>query len=158
MVPKKRGPVPWGHGKQIQVRLQPDLLSMLDAYSRDRGFLEATGEPKRPDAIRSLMELALVLQKVTVRDAETIRALKEEETTIRSSGSFQNDPDGGRAAIRRLWLTGSPDTGGASYAGASDAELKCKHDEEQNREFLFNLVWQANSALARTIDWRRPIS
>ena len=50
----RRGPKPTGKGFTVGVRLQPDLLSSLDAYI-------STLEPKpsRPEAIRLLIVAAL---------------------------------------------------------------------------------------------------
>lgn len=48
---KRRGPAPTGKGTLIGVRLQPDLLKSLDAWS--------DGELTRPEAIRQLVETAL---------------------------------------------------------------------------------------------------
>jgi len=55
VIPKKRGPKPTGKGVQVMVRLQPDLLSLLDAHI-------ATIEPKptRPEAIRAILEATLL--------------------------------------------------------------------------------------------------
>lgn len=53
VVPKKRrGPAPTGKGVQVQVRLQPDLLDVLDAV------LQTEAEPKmlsRPDVVRLII-------------------------------------------------------------------------------------------------------
>lgn len=48
---KKRGPAPTGKGVQVVVRLQPDLLSWLDA---ERAKLDP--EPSRPEMIRIYLE------------------------------------------------------------------------------------------------------
>lgn len=49
MVPKKkRGPKPTGKGTQIQVRLQPDLLALVDANCKDH--------ETRPEAIRRILK------------------------------------------------------------------------------------------------------
>ncbi|OSJ09252.1 hypothetical protein BST63_36230 [Bradyrhizobium canariense] len=53
-VRKKRGPPSTGKGTQIQVRLQPDDLTAVDAW-RD----EQDDVPTRPEAIRTLMRLSL---------------------------------------------------------------------------------------------------
>lgn len=47
---RRRGPRPTGKGELIGVRLQPDLLSCLDAYRA-----ELPGDPSRPEAIRELL-------------------------------------------------------------------------------------------------------
>lgn len=44
---KKKGPKPTGKGTQIQVRLQPDLLALLDAAVVDN--------ETRPEAIRRIL-------------------------------------------------------------------------------------------------------
>jgi len=50
----KRGPKPYGHGAQIQVRLQPPELEALDAW------IERQPEPmSRPEAIRRLIAASL---------------------------------------------------------------------------------------------------
>lgn len=65
MVPKKkRGPPATGKGTQIQVRLQPELLSVVDQLAREVGtsrpdalrfalaqWAEANGKMKSPDRI-----------------------------------------------------------------------------------------------------------
>jgi hypothetical protein len=51
---KKRGPPPTGQGTQIQVRLQPDPLALLDAW-----IAKQEDVPSRPEAIRRLVEAAL---------------------------------------------------------------------------------------------------
>jgi len=43
---KKRGPKPTGHGVQVQVRLQPELLEALDRFIADRGAMT------RPEGLR----------------------------------------------------------------------------------------------------------
>ena len=48
--PRKRGPKPTGKGTPIQVRLQPDQLSKVDAW-RDA----QDDKPTRPEAIRRLV-------------------------------------------------------------------------------------------------------
>ena len=48
---KRRGPVPTGKGIQIQVRLQPDLLSNLDNWIEEN----APGV-SRPEAIRRILK------------------------------------------------------------------------------------------------------
>lgn len=47
---KKRGPSPTGKGTQVQVRLQPDLLTALDKFIRDE-----KRDLTRPEAIRELL-------------------------------------------------------------------------------------------------------
>jgi hypothetical protein len=61
LVPKKkrRGPAPTGKGAQIQVRLHPPMLAAIDDW-RARLQKRNEGEVSRPDAIRSLIEVALV--------------------------------------------------------------------------------------------------
>lgn len=55
MVPKKkRGPPATGKGTQIQVRLQPDDLTAVDAWRDKQG-----DSPTRPEAIRTLLRRAL---------------------------------------------------------------------------------------------------
>ena len=51
LVPRKRGPKPTGQGTPVQVRLQPTLLSTLDAW------IERQPDPKptRPEAIRQIV-------------------------------------------------------------------------------------------------------
>jgi len=55
MAPKKRrGPLPTGIGKSINVRLQPAQLAALDKW------ITARGEPiTRPEAVRRLLSDAL---------------------------------------------------------------------------------------------------
>jgi hypothetical protein len=56
LVPKKRrGPPPIGQGIQIQVRIQPNKLAELD-----RWIAAQTDQPSRPEAIRRIVERALV--------------------------------------------------------------------------------------------------
>ncbi|TVR11740.1 MAG: hypothetical protein EA385_00780 [Salinarimonadaceae bacterium] len=52
---KKRGPAPTGKGTPVVVRVQPDLLSLLDAW------IDAQPEPKptRPEAVRRLLAAKL---------------------------------------------------------------------------------------------------
>ena len=57
-VPKKRGRPATGVGEQIQVRIQPDLLSPLDAWIADR----ASPPPTRAEAIRLALREWLVAQ------------------------------------------------------------------------------------------------
>ena len=53
MVPKKkRGPAPTGKGVQIQVRIQPDKLALLDRWIADHRL-------SRPEAIRRIVERTL---------------------------------------------------------------------------------------------------
>jgi hypothetical protein len=55
---KKRGPPASGKGTPVQVRLQPDLLEMVDAYARQ---MEWPTRPtmmqimSRPEAIRRIL-------------------------------------------------------------------------------------------------------
>lgn len=61
---KRRGPAPTGKGTLIGVRLQPDLLSDLDAFIAE----QPEPRPSRPDAIRRLLSDALIamgLRKVS---------------------------------------------------------------------------------------------
>jgi hypothetical protein len=51
---KKRGPPATGKGTQIQVRLQPEDLSGVDAWRE-----EQDDAPTRPEAIRTLMRIGL---------------------------------------------------------------------------------------------------
>ena len=46
VITKKRGPKPTGKGTLIGVRLQPDMLALLDG---------ARGDRSRPEAIRRLL-------------------------------------------------------------------------------------------------------
>jgi len=48
---KRRGPVPTGKGIQIQVRLQPDLISNLDNWIE-----ENAPKASRPEAIRQILK------------------------------------------------------------------------------------------------------
>lgn len=50
---KRRGRPATGQGTQIQVRLQPDLLLLVDRYAAEHGDIS------RPEAIRRLVELGL---------------------------------------------------------------------------------------------------
>jgi hypothetical protein len=55
---KKRGPPPTGKGKPVQVRLQPDLLEMVDAYARQMEWpIRPTfwQDRSRPEAIRRIL-------------------------------------------------------------------------------------------------------
>jgi hypothetical protein len=55
LVPKKkRGPPATGHGVQIQVRIQPDKLLILDKW-----IAQQDDTPSRPEAIRRIVERAL---------------------------------------------------------------------------------------------------
>lgn len=48
--PRRRGPPPTGKGTQVVVRMQPDLLSALDA------FVTGDGEGcSRPEAVRHIL-------------------------------------------------------------------------------------------------------
>ena len=47
---KRRGPKPTGKGEPVQVRLQPDPLSALDAWRQ-----QVQGSPTRPEAIRRIV-------------------------------------------------------------------------------------------------------
>jgi hypothetical protein len=51
---KKRGPAPTGKGTQIQVRLQPDQLTGLDAWIEKQEI-----KPTRPEAIRGMIDAML---------------------------------------------------------------------------------------------------
>jgi len=51
---KRRGPTPTGKGEPVQVRIQPALMSALDAWITEQHDL-----PSRPEAIRRLIELGL---------------------------------------------------------------------------------------------------
>ena len=63
LVPKKkRGPPATGHGIQIQVRIQPGRLAVLDAWIQRQ-----EDRPSRPEAIRRLFELGLSVDKVARR-------------------------------------------------------------------------------------------
>jgi Ribbon-helix-helix protein, copG family len=53
---KRRGPPPTGKGEPVQVRLQPVLMSALDAW-----IARQEDELSRPEAIRRLLEQALTL-------------------------------------------------------------------------------------------------
>lgn len=48
---KKRGPAPTGKGVQVVVRMQPDLLAVVDA---ERAKLDP--QPTRPEFIRQMIE------------------------------------------------------------------------------------------------------
>lgn len=50
---KQRGPKPTGKGTLIGVRLQPDLLTQVDAWSAKQTI------ESRPEAIRQLIIIAL---------------------------------------------------------------------------------------------------
>ena len=57
---KKRGPKPTGKGTQIQVRLQPDLLALLDLWIAS----QPDPKPTRPDVLRlSLTEMLKPIKK-----------------------------------------------------------------------------------------------
>jgi hypothetical protein len=55
---KKRGLPPTGKGEPIMVRVQPDLLEKLEAWSAHQD-----DRPSRPEAIRRLVEQALEKKK-----------------------------------------------------------------------------------------------
>jgi hypothetical protein len=58
VVPQKRGRPPTGKGTQVQVRLQPDLLEMVDAYAREMKWpVRPTlmQDMSRPEAIRRIL-------------------------------------------------------------------------------------------------------
>jgi hypothetical protein len=52
---KRRGPAPTGKGTPVQVRVQPDLLALIDQWIEGR----PDPKPSRPEAIRRLVEKAL---------------------------------------------------------------------------------------------------
>jgi hypothetical protein len=52
---KKRGPPATGKGELIGVRIQPNLMRVLDGWIADQ-----TPRPSRPEAIRRLLEEALI--------------------------------------------------------------------------------------------------
>ncbi len=55
---KKRGPPATGKGTPVQVRLQPDLLEMVDAYARQMKWPKRptmTQYMSRPEAIRQIL-------------------------------------------------------------------------------------------------------
>ena len=54
MVSKKRGPAPTGQGTPVMVRLQPIVLSTLDAWIEKQ-----PDRPSRPEAIRRLVTKGL---------------------------------------------------------------------------------------------------
>lgn len=55
LIPKKRrGPAPTGQGTPVMVRLQPDLLSKVDAWAEKHAT-------SRPAAVRGLIEAAVKL-------------------------------------------------------------------------------------------------
>jgi hypothetical protein len=57
VVPKKRrGPAPTGKGTQIQVRLQPDRLTAIDAW-----IAKQDTPMTRPEAIRAMLDAVLVV-------------------------------------------------------------------------------------------------
>ena len=57
---KKRGPKPTGKGTQIQVRLQPDLLALLDLWIAS----QPDPKPNRPEVLRlSLTEMLKPVEK-----------------------------------------------------------------------------------------------
>jgi metal-responsive CopG/Arc/MetJ family transcriptional regulator len=55
---KRRGPPPTGKGTLVGVRLQPDLLTPIDAWAAAQD-----DEPGRSEAIRRLIELGLKAKK-----------------------------------------------------------------------------------------------
>ena len=99
---KKRGPAPTGKGRQVQVRLQPDLLAAVDAYAIDLGAT-ADDQPMRPEAIRNLIVQALALRKLgrrfILRDAARMREMWAWEETIRNSETWKGKPEGAEAAV-----------------------------------------------------------
>jgi hypothetical protein len=52
---KKRGPAPTGQGAPVVVRMQPQLLAVLDAWIGK----QQPPFPTRPEAVRRLVELGL---------------------------------------------------------------------------------------------------
>lgn len=52
---KKRGPKPTGQGVPVMLRLQPDLLAMVDQYIED----QTDPKPTRPQAIRDILKAHL---------------------------------------------------------------------------------------------------
>lgn len=53
---KRRGPAPTGKGKQVGVRMQPDLLADLDTWIAEQN----DPKPSRPEAARLLLIDALI--------------------------------------------------------------------------------------------------
>ena len=154
---KKRGPAPTGKGRQVQVRLQPDLLAAVDAYAIDLGAT-ADDQPMRPEAIRNLIVQALALRKLgrrfILRDAARMREMWAWEETIRNSETWKGKPEGAEAAVKRYWLTGGPDTGGSDWSGSED-EIRARQAEELERFIRFNFLWRVDPELARQVDWSR---
>jgi hypothetical protein len=52
---KKRGPKPTGQGVPVMLRLQPDLMAMVDQYIETH----AAPKPSRPQAIRAIIRTFL---------------------------------------------------------------------------------------------------
>jgi hypothetical protein len=58
VVPQKRGRPATGKGTQVQVRLQPDLLELVDAYARQMTWPirpKMVQIASRPEAIRRIL-------------------------------------------------------------------------------------------------------
>src|SRR5260370_12022471 len=53
---KRRGPAPTGKGTLVGVRLQPDLLSAIDAW-----ITKQNAPLTRPEAIRALLDAILII-------------------------------------------------------------------------------------------------
>lgn len=57
-IPKKMGRPPTGEGKQIQVRMHPELLDAVDGWIAK----QPAPKPKRPEAVRLLLKKQLGLK------------------------------------------------------------------------------------------------
>lgn len=53
-VTKKRGRPATGHGRNVGLRLKPDIIARVDAWAEAQG-----DEPTRAEAIRRLIDLGL---------------------------------------------------------------------------------------------------
>ncbi len=74
---RKRGrPKTMGEGKLVGVRILPDLLAQLDAWIADR----SDPKPSRPEAIRRLVELGLMVKP------RSRRSIKVEDLTAENDG------------------------------------------------------------------------
>lgn len=84
-----------------------------------------------------------------------MRMLRDVEHRIRASEFWRGKPKGAEAAIRRLYLTGAGDCGGADWpSDAPQDEIDARIAAERALVWRFAALWRRDPELARTVNWQ----
>ncbi|WP_156937856.1 hypothetical protein [Mesorhizobium sp. LNHC221B00] len=91
-----------------------------------------------------------------MRIEDQMRSLRDIERRIRASEFWRAKTDGVEAAVRRLYLTGGTDCGGAHWpSDDSKGEVSSRISVERKKKRKFEVLWARSEERAKSIDWQR---